>query len=981
MPASNATLALVWLPPLLLLAVGALLALIADRVAALVRLDRGLYWTRAAIWSGLLLAPLVLHAWFLEWLDPAAWRQGWHAMPDLAGGGPLGPGLAYWTAMALPLPLWLLALILAHWPRGTSPQRARWLAGTVGLHNGRRWVLRLTLPSLTLIAIAAAPDLGTGAAGYPAALWSVLVLAALTLCGVAWSRERDPALQRQPAEPPPTRDLAPWPEAMRRQGIGLRTLHQYPADPPTPAPPTPRAAALLAQWPRLAARGLAPELADAVAALLEPPESEAPGAGNRLVLAPDDSGQEEATALAALALRERRRATTLVLVPDGAEALAARLSRWLDDEEGPRAEGRGPRKRCPPALGPWPSALLNPDSPPDLPAFLWVASAEHLSGRLIPALAKDRRLLDRIGLVVWWDLHRYSGMPAANLWAVAHRLHRLAARHGRRDLRHLAFVRAAYGTQAKFIRFLSQSLPQRFPPECQVALPPRLASALAVHLLEPGGEASPGDPLLEAARVSAASAWPTHLEPPPDLDRDALGAFLQQSAHGVALGARLQPDAASAGVLIREVAAADLRALGLILAAAGRADPGLPQRHAALAAAFGNPYVDYGLERLAQEPARLVQDGRTLVAAEPQPAIVQRHLLLALNELPETASGLLRTFRHESVQIRRVLGQLDSDGLIDRRDLRALRQGVLVAETEYHGRVTRDRQTPLDTVGTRLVPVIDPAAGEGEALLLQLDPERLTIRAYPNRVFVQGGHRYRVDWWPSVDTAIADGVRCRREQSPVLTWRVFAARAGSLQLAPGRQRVVFDRLPLARATVTLEYREDLFGFLEYARDPQSGLWSRSAGGRHRPIASRPMATRGLFLEIEAERLLELPSGLHSLAQALRHVFPALVGVDGDDLAILPVEAGDLGGRTAWGLLFVDLYPGGLGLAEAIEDDQALLLALLEEARGWLRDCPCQDRDGCPRCLYSPLALAATPDPLARSLSRGEALRILEAILD
>ena len=53
----------------------------------------------------------------------------------------------------------------------------------------------------------------------------------------------------------------------------------------------------------------------------------------------------------------------------------------------------------------------------------------------------------------------------------------------------------------------------------------------------------------------------------------------------------------------------------------------------------------------------------------------------------------------------------------------------------------------------------------------------------------------------------------------------------------------------------------------------------------------------------------------------------------------------------------------------------------ERARDWLRDCPCGTDTGCPRCLDSPLARSATPDPLARTLSRRDALGILEAILD
>lgn len=964
------------LPLLLLLGAAALIALLADRIAALTRLDRGLYWTWVVAWAFPAFALGLLHAWGLQWLAEDLWRAGWHAMPDLSGGLPLGAQGAYRLGLALPLGVWLLALILAHFPRRTEPSRARWLAGAIGLRDTRTWVLAIPVPALSVVLLAGASSLGPGASPYPAALWSALALTLVTLVGVALSKDPPPPARTPEPRPTPPRPLEDWPEAMRRQGFRVTTLGTYPA---TAEAPAALAVSSAVHWPELARHRPAPELFPAIADFLDGPlDAAGPGACNRLILAPDGCGQVEALALAAQIVRRRAQAATLLLVPREAATFAAILSTWLTEAEA--------------ADAPIPGVAPNPR------AFVWVVDAEALSSRLIPILEQDRALLHRVGLVVWWDLHAYSGVLAANFWAISQRLHRLTSRHGRRDLRHLAFVRAAYTPDARFIRFLAQSLPQRFPPTSQVVVPPRLTRPLEVHLLEPTAAASAGpegrppvtEAVLGAARASLAAGWPTQADVPGHLDRDEVGAFLQQTLGGRPLRECLAPDTATAGAEIREVGAADVLSLALILAAGGRAAPGLALRHAGLCLAFGNPYVGHALRRLKEEPEALFRRSRALVAAGPQPGIVQRHLLLALNELPEVTSGLMAAFQYEGPEIHRVLRQLASKGLIDRRDVRHLKAGRLLAELELSGRITRDRPRPLDTVGSDLIAVIDPAAGAGEPRLLSLDPERITIRAYPQRVFVHAGRRYRIALWGSVDAVLAaqggegegmgTGILCRREQAPVLTWRIFMPRPRGIEAVPGRQRIAYGRLPLARTLVTLDYQEDIFGYLEYVRDPVTGAWSAGQGGTYNPIPSLPMHTRGLFLEIAAERLRDYPGGLDSLAQALRHSLPVHVGVDEDDVAIVACEGRELGGRPAWGLLFVDLYPGGIGLTEAIEEDQGLMGQLLADTRDWLAACPCAGAEGCPECLRSPLArshggLAVQPP------RRDEALGILAAILD
>jgi len=964
-----------WLPALLLLAAAATIAVIADRLAALARLDRGLYWTRVTAWTIPLFTLGLLHAWWLKWLRDDLWRTGRHAMPDASGGLAFGPEGAYWIALCLPLVPWLLALTVAHFPRGTEPQHARWLAGAIGRRDTRTWVLVIPVLALLVPLLAGAASLGPASAPYPAALWSALALTLATLVGVALSKD-PPARVRtpkpQPAPPPPLPD---WPDAMRRQGFTVTTLASYPATAQIQTAPPP--GGLAGHWPELSRHQPTPELFAAIEEFLNTADGTA-GACNRLILAPEDCGQIESLALAAQIVRRRAQATTLVLVPAAATAFATTLTGWLADAAAVDA--------------PCPGAAPHPR------AFVWVTDAEALSSRLIPKLEQDRALLHRVGLIVFWDLHSYSGVPAANFWAISQRLHRLTSRHGRRDLRHLAFVRAAHTPDARFIPFLGESLPQRFPPETQVVIPPRLALPLSLHLLEPTTAASAGaetrppvtEAVLGAARASVTAGWPTYAVIPEHLDHDEAGAFLQQTVAGRPLRACLEADNATAGAEIREVGAAEVLSLALILAAGGRAVPGLRSRHAGLCLAFGNPYVGYALRRLMEDPAALFRRSRTLVATGPQPGVVQRHLLLALNELPEVTSGLMASFHHEGSEIQRVLRQLASKGLIDRRDVRHLKDGRLVAELEFSGRITRDFPRPLDTVGTDLVAVIDPAAGEGEPRLLSLDPERITIRAYPQRVFVHAGRRYRVQPWGSVaavldaqggdGAGLGTGILCRREQAAVSTWRVFAPRLGRIAAVPGRQRIAFGHLPLARSLVTLDYQEDISGYLEYARDPVSGTWTAGQGGTYNPISSLSMHTQGLFLEIEAERLRDFPSGLNSLAQALRHSLPVHVGIAEDDIAIVACEGRLLAGRPAWGLLFVDLYPGGIGLAQAIEADQGLVEQLLADTRAWLSACPCASAEGCPACLRSPLG-RAHGGLSAQPPYRGEALGILAAILD
>ena len=101
--------------------------------------------------------------------------------------------------------------------------------------------------------------------------------------------------------------------------------------------------------------------------------------------------------------------------------------------------------------------------------------------------------------------------------------------------------------------------------------------------------------------------------------------------------------------------------------------------------------------------------------------------------------------------------------------------------------------------------------------------------------------------------------------------------------------------------------------------------------------------------------------LTSLAQMLLDVLPVHLGIEDDALEVVPLTGEFVQNRPAFGIAIVDLYPGGIGVVDAIGEESAFLLQLLGWGRDWLEACPCRSDQGCPRCLRSPAALAANID--------------------
>lgn len=949
------------LPAAALIAAGAGVALAAHLA---VRARRGAeacgdYWARAVFFSIVVLAPSVLASSWLEVLRPSWWHAGRHLHLDLTGAFGWPISTCYLVALALPFAVWLGALAAASWRR--SGDDGRWLAGGVGFTDSRRWLLLCALPAAAVL-LHAAPRLGGGPGAYPGAAWSALAVVCLSLAGVAFSAAGRSADADPRADAGAEGDAAgarPWPAAVEEGGLRLRTLAAWPAR--ADERPVRGAAAgdLASRLRSMGARNVAPELVEALEGLLHQNTGGQSAAGPpaRLVLAPDDCGQAEVTALAARLIDRRYRAHTLIVTAGDARALAGRVERWLGQSVAAVRAGA--------------------EIPPR--ELVWVSDAGTLSDHLLPQL-QDPRRIDRVGLVVWWDVHDYSGVVAANLWAISRRLHRLLRAHGRRDVRTLVYLRNAPHEDAQLSRFVRRLLPlPADTPEVRVAL--QGPKRVEVHLVEShhGFLTAAGAALeprwqhlpIAAARLSAESGWDTCLDVPDELGDQAQG--LLESLDGTPLEGRLRSDAVDAEVRVHKVADADVLSLAEMFSHGGRAagdgrDGGDGNRDGGDGRGGGgchhvglirpdNPYAAYLLERLGGDgSARSLGTSRRLISAEVQDRVMHRHLLQALAELPDTRGELLNSFLRNEEVLARTLRGIAAEGNLTRREVRYLDpRGRLVIDHQYQSRRLGDRtRRPLRTVGVDLIEVRDPT-GDGDGVCLRVDRERLSIEAYPQRVFVHGGRRYRVREWSSPEEVFERGwVACERHDVYGRTWRL--RQSGIYDVEPAGAQVTVGRRgkSFTRRAAAVCYEEEVTGVVRVAPHPSSTSWPRAESQAYDPIRTS-FATRALLLGFP--RPFDDPEGPVSLCQALRCVLPVHLGVAEDDLELVPLRGYETPDGV-FGLAVVDLYPGGIGLVEGLEDDE-LLARLLCSAHDWLAACPCRRARGC--CLASPGAKAASMD--------------------
>lgn len=925
-----------------------------DRVAR-VRSEGGErrgYWSAVVRRTSFTLLPLLALSTALAVIYRPLWEQGYHLHFDLSGIFGWPRALSFQVAFLLPWLVWVLFLVGGLLGRPPERESGRWLAGAIGFGSSRGWVLWFVVP-LAAILVATAGDVATGPYGYPAANWSTLAALAASLLGVALSSGQAPAPARaRDATSTSSRlPLQPWPEAMRAGGIDLERVTAWAESPPPRRVRGEGASQLARRLEEMGARGVAPELIEAIAALVHPGATGDEHGPARLVFAPDDCGQVEAVAAGAAVVEQRFRAATLIVVARGAQALSDRLDRWL------------PRNRR--------AQVVRAESDASLDTVVWVTDAETLSQRLLPAF-KSHRMIDRLGLVVWWGLESYTGVLGANLWAISRRLHRLIQLAGRSDVRTLALVRRAAHADAQMGEFVGRLLPHVFPADTVVFVEPRRARAVELYRLVshhrriatgagPAFDAISPHPSLAALEVSAGSGWPTFFAAPPGIaDGDTEPVLQLPSGDGI-VRERLVDGVPEAAARLIHVSSGDVLSLADQLGQGGRnTAPGLTH-HAAITL-DPNPYLGYLLRTFSgdgEPPA--FGTARRLVCGGAHPDVLRYHLLLALNEHPDTRQGLLRNFRLDEETVAATLREIAHEGHLSQSEVRLLddRERLVIDQRYESRRPPESGDRPLDAVGGRLVRVLDRAVGHQEGgVRMRVDPERLTIQAYPHRRFLYRGRRYRINVWDSAQEAAARGeLDCEQDAVLSWTWRIrnlalFSPTRSGPSFRVGHRGRLLSCLPVA-----VRYEEEVAGAVRIAADRREGAAGPEILKLPRELHTS-FATRGLILRFpsEADGL-----ALRSLAQALRHVLPVHLGVEEDALEVVPLRGETVEHDEVFGLAVVDLYPRGIGLVDAIRDDADFLLKLLVRTSGWLA---AADED----CLNNPAALAANlgDPPLRRA---------------
>ncbi|MBT3220599.1 MAG: DUF1998 domain-containing protein [Proteobacteria bacterium] len=889
--------------------------------------DTGDHWARIVL-TTCIFAGLVLASGFVESISTAWWQKGWHFQWDLVRGFRYGPRVAYLMALLVPLFLWVVAAFISALVIGER-SAARWLAGAVGVYR-RPWVLWCTVPLLVaLFWPLLQGDLNSGTAGYPAAAWTTNLLLVCSLVGVAISR---PAPVFQAKKKVVTKEekapaMLPWPEAMAAEGVAVESLArwQQTADPPEVHP--------------------AQKLVDAVNAFTKPGVK-----GNTLVLGPDHCGQVEALAEAAKQENLKHQAM-LVIVAEDAPHLGQQLKRHLD---GVRV-----------------STLSSGQSTPQTAEVL-IVEAEVLSNRLSQVLKTDD-LQNRLGLVVWWNAHEYSGVMAANIWAVSRRFQRLVEARPHGVANALIFARQNPHGRAQQTRFIRRLLPYQI--DQVVDLETRLDRTIELHLLGSHGEfldkvgtideRNSHLPLV-ASLASVRTRWPTYLGRLDEVDIRERQAVLSLDHGKGNFNEALSPSVANAGARVLEIHRATIFALEEMVASGGRAFSG-ETHHVALVPPE-SPYVAYLLSCLDQKG---FGTSRRLVSSEGNERITERHIIAALAELPDTRMRLLQTFQWEEEMLVRILDHLASRERLDQREVRYIdNAGDLQVDMYYESRqaVEMPRQ-PLHTVGTDLVEVREFAAAGQRQVRMYVDPERLVIAAYPERRFFSDGRRYRIRDWSEGEIS-RRWIECEHDETSTRTWRLRSAAVANIEIKSGPVYPRVGHQAIGRYQLELSYEETVTGVLTQVLHPRRG-------------PQRPTDTRysGLRTEFNAQALfIDFPSAtpyeLASVAAALTAVIPAHIGVERNSLAVVWVLERGVEDRLLNGLAIVDLFPGGVGLVDAFWQENELLLDLLRFAHQWLVTCPCEG-DGCEKCLFAPELLAAFPQ---RWQTRTDALTLLGRVV-
>ncbi len=630
-------------------------AWLADLAAKRVRPggERGDFWVRVTGQTALIGVAMAISAMAQSF--PPWWRTGMHPYLDLV----LEYRWAFPVALCIPFVAWGSILIAASCAPPRPREHSNWLAGSVGYTGSRAWLLFCAVPLIIPLLWVGRSRLDVGAESYPAAMWGTLAVLLISLCFLSLSTGKPLASARSESSATGERELAPplkpWPAAMAEEGIDMEKIAGF-----SPSAGRRKVSRNALELERrlefIGGHDLAPEVIETVNDLLSPPATGLNRPIYRLLFAPDNSGQIETVAIAACDLALMYRECTLIVTRRADPLFTRRLRRWVQAVS---------------SDGPSQTEIVSLGADTDLPQSpaIWIVDAATLSDEFLGRLS-DRSFAARIGMIVWWDIHEYTGVLAANLWAISRRLHRLILAKGRPDVRILVLVRDAFHAGAHMPAFVRRLLPYPFPPEAEVHVDRQAVREVQVHLLRgqqgfferTGRNSIPirgRHPELVAALASVSQGWPTTLEAQSHIPESELKELVSKWVGTVSMREALHDDPSDSGARIRRLEESEALALREIVCQGGRATSASLPHHVGLTLP-DNPYVGWVIGRLGK--GKEVKSSRRLVGPEGHPALFRRHLLLALSEQADTETGLMETLLWQEQVVERTLNEIAAQG-------------------------------------------------------------------------------------------------------------------------------------------------------------------------------------------------------------------------------------------------------------------------------------------------------------------------------
>lgn len=863
--------------------------------------DTAATWARSLAICGVLAIILFLHL-----VSESMWStRGFerHLLADRAGYGL--PLEAHVVAAVVPALLWGVGSLVSAVALSPDPSSGRWLVGGISYSGSRVWLAWMAVPIGLLIAISwyflTGPPMG-----FPAGVWTLLWCAFWSLLSAAMS---GPGRDSE-AVGEDDREVVDWLEAMREQGFTLTTLGVVPSEGAIADGASERARARVEQL-----------FGDE-------------GAGTALLVRSSDEGRQFDFVASAANRAAMGRLRTLVITPAGGSEACCRLQERLGELRVGVIPRRGP-------LGASPDVM--------------VAEADVVSDRL--ELILEPRRAARVGLLVWWDAHRYSGVLAANVWALSRRVQRLVRARAHSDTRTLICARRDRQAAAEAQSFLHRLFPYRLDASSTVNLSSPSHASARLHLLDTHGAfaaAVRGLPDLAAhpaavtAAASAQLGFPTHHRPTGMETDDEVGQAWSEIAPTTTRS--LSPDRAD--VSIGEATTEDVVALPNRLSSL--TGTRVTSHRELVLVRPRNPYLRWRTEGL-QADALLKGPGFTprLVGAKGHARIVERHLLLALQEMPDVKRSLEKAAFMDEPVLRGTLRSLAKDGQLVQTEVLYVRGGTVQRDVHYRNQGGTRRSTgSLRVVDHDAVP-IEELGGEEDHEIVRawVDPRRLPIEAYPGRVFCTEGRRYRVESWTEADVRRGARIECRIESRAVRTWRIGVSELRRTELRASEE-LVQSRGRLRRGIAKVRFHELVNGWITEETDLVTGTTTETEQFCD-PITAE-FDTMALLLGFPEDVTIH---GAIGVAEAMRHVLPVHVRVEADAVAIVPMPSA-MGDRGA-GVAVVDTFPGGIGLVDDLFADGPLLFEMLAEAHAWLAACACDSDDGCYRCVRDVSSRAAS----------------------